>query len=77
MTCSRPPVGLEADLGWLPDLPSPKTHALALPPNSLPALRCFPSRYSAASAGLRMCQAGDTRSVTFGWNEGTTRGSAY
>lgn len=77
MTCSRPPGSLEADLGWFPDLPSPKAHAPPPPPNSLPALRCFPSRYGAANADLRMCQDSDTRSVTLGWNEGSTWGSAY
>lgn len=70
MTRSRSPSKLEADLEWSPDLPRPQTHALSPSPNSLPAPACFPSQCNMASADLRTCKPGDTRSVTLGWTEG-------
>lgn len=71
MICSRSPSELEAVLGWTGVCLAPDSCPFSTPkfPSS-PSRLPFPMQV--ASADLRTCKPGDTRSVTSGWSEGST-----
>lgn len=63
---------LEAVLGWIGVAPDSRPFFTTEFPSS-PSWLPFPMQV--ASADLRTCKPGDTRSVTLGWSEGSPWGS--